>query len=210
MANNSVYEKIELKGSLDAKEILRLGEEQAKAIEENILTSATQDIQNILLAKAAKNQEIVRTKKTELIQKTKQECLHKKQELISKVFDEVKEKMKAMSDEELFNLVVNMIKKENLTGAEVIKVSMSDYSRYLKLFSSKKDAGAITVLDKLNESLNNKKYNLQLSKETLNIDGGFVIIGESFDIDNSFQAIVNQFKEKYEADVAKILFIGGE
>ena len=210
MANNSVYEKIELKGSLDANEIIRLGEEQAKTIEENLLTSATQEIQKILLDKEAKNQEKIRTKTTEFRQDAQQNYLRTKQELISNVFLKIKERMKIMSDENLYKLVVSMIKNEIMVGNEIIKVSPNDYSRYLKLFSSAKSAEEYILLDKLNVSLQDKKYSLKLAKESIDIDGGFVIVGKNYDIDNSFEAIVNQLKEKYETEVAKILFTGGE
>lgn len=204
VVNKSIYDKIIDRGSLDASEILNLGKEKAQILKDSIVSEAKADAFNKLENNSKANQDKTKAKTTDFERLAKKEILFKKKELIDEVFNLALMKLKSFKDSELFDLVKKYILAEAITGNEVIKVSKADYGKYLSLFSSEKPKNLV-ILDKLNQSLGNK-YDLKLSSEHVNIDGGFIIVSEHFDIDLSFNSILNLIKEQQETKIANILY----
>ncbi|HHX79708.1 MAG TPA: hypothetical protein GX692_01390 [Acholeplasmataceae bacterium] len=206
----TIYEKIESKALKDAQEIIRLGKEKAKQIEEKIISEAKANIEKNLQKVRSRGEELIKTKTTELEQNAKQRSLSRKKELIKTVFANALEKLKILDDKKYAELVKKLIVLENLKGDEVIKVNTGDYNRFLRLFSeSKEDEKGNTLLDKLNRDLG-REFSLTLSKEPAEITGGFLVIGKAFDVDLSFETILNTLQEKHEAEIAELLFAKGE
>ena len=131
--------------------------------------------------------------------------LRDKKNLMLSTLNSAFEKMMNMSDERLKDYVITIIKSESIIGDETILVSNTEYNRYLNLFSSEKSMKDSVVLDLLNTELG-RKYNLVLSNEGADIDGGFLIISKTYDIDGSYKTILNNVLENNESEIAKILF----
>lgn len=204
VVNKSIYDKIIYKGSLDAFEIINLGKEKAEEIKISIINEAKAEAHKLIQNNKKANQDKVKTKTTNFERLAKKEILFKKKELINDLFIIGKKKLKELKDIELFNLVKKYILKELITGSEIIKVSKADYGKYLSLFSSGKPT-ELVLLDKLNKELGSN-YNLQLANTPANIDGGFIIVSKHFDIDLSFNSILNIIKESHETKIANILY----
>lgn len=204
VVNKSIYDKIIDRGSLEALEIINQGKQKAEIIEKEIIDEATKDSELLLNKNAQVNQDKLKAAKTNFERFAKKEILFKKKELIEELFKVAHSKLKALNDIELFDLVKKHIQKENITGNEIIKVNKSEYGKYLSLFSSGKPSDLV-VLDKLNRALG-EGYNLKLGKDHVDIDGGFIIESENFDIDFSFASILNVIKESDETMIANILF----
>jgi V/A-type H+-transporting ATPase subunit E len=209
MANISIYEKIEEKGRLDANEINRLGKEKAQALEDSIIESAKQEINKFIYDATIKSDDKLKTKTTQLEQQFKQRSLSRKKELIDKVFDLALKKLNTLDDASYISLITKLILNENIKGDETLKVSTSDHAKFVRLLSSGKMVNDAYVLDKLNTLLG-AKYQLKLAKSTVDIDGGFIIIGENYDIDVSYKTLLESIKETYESQIAKMLFEDGE
>ncbi|HEY8395668.1 MAG TPA: V-type ATP synthase subunit E [Bacilli bacterium] len=207
----TIYEKIEIKASKDAEEIIRAGQEKAKQIEERIISEAKDTIEKNLNKVRKRGEEFIKTKTTELEQKAKQKTLALKKELIKAVVSEAAERLNSLSDERLVELVKKLVLSENLKGDETILVNSRDYERYLRLFSeNRKDEDGLVILEKLNRELGKEKFRLRLAKESANISGGFIVVGKTFDVDLSFETILNSLQEKHETEIAQILFARGE
>lgn len=204
VVNKSIYDKIIDKGSLDASEIIKLGKEKAKTILDDIISEANQDTIKVIKNSKRANQDKIGLIITNNEREFKKEILFKKKELIDKLFIEVLNELKNLDDKSLFNLVKKSILNESINKKEIIKVNKADYKKYLSLFSSG-EAASVVELDKLNKELG-KDYNLKISNDPVNIDGGFIIISEFFDINLSFTSILNSIKEKEETAIAEILY----
>lgn len=204
VVNKSIYDKIIEKGSLDASEIIKLGTEKAIVMKESIINEAKADANKLIHHNNKINQDKIKAMTTNFERLAKKEILFKKKELIDEVFNLALNRLKELNDSKFVEFVKKYILAESLKGDEVIKVNKADYGKYLSLFSSEKPASLVT-LDKLNKELG-PKYNLKLSNISVNIDGGFIIVNDKFDIDLSFNCILNLIKEKQETQIANILY----
>lgn len=209
MANNSIYKKIEEKGSLDAALILKQGKAKAEALREEILAVASREAEAELQKERQRQSDLVKMKMTEKDQQAKQRTLIKKKALIDRVFNKISENLMNLDDENIQKLIVGLIKADKIVGDEALMVSKTDYARYIKLFSSGKAVEGQYVLDKLSSLLKKDGGQLRLSPIPASISGGFIISGKHFDIDHSFETLTKSLKEEHEAAIAQMLF-GGE
>lgn len=209
LGNNSIYQKIEEKGSLDAANILKTGDTKAQTLHDEILAVATKEIAIMLEKAKQKGRDLVKMKITEQEQATKQRTLAMKKSLIDEVFDHILKSLTTLKDEALGKLVISFINQENIVGDEIIFVSQNDYEHYLTMFASTPTKSSLVLLDNLNQKLNNPKAKLQLSSQSVKIQGGLILSGKAFDIDLSFETKIKMLKETYETKIAEILF-GGE
>lgn len=191
--STSVYDKIIEKAKLDASKIIADGTEKVKELD--LLTKEEVEKEKSAALKDAslKDEERVLVYKASLEQSFNQQRLAHQKELLQKVIDQTKQELMNLSDNELIAFVKNHIKKANIEKA-IIKVNEKDYDRYVKLFSSNNNQ----MLDTLGD--------VSLAKDSVDISGGFIIENEYFDIDNSFEVILDEIKDKYESALAKMLF----
>ena len=199
MANGSVYDKIIQKGEQDALEIKKQGEEKANNITEQIIKETKERVDKMIHDTKIKNADLVKTKLAELEQTKKQTVLTNQKQIINETFSVVLEKLIKMNDAELTHLVKHYLKNANLNESIKIKVSSGDYNRYQKLFSSKQNNN----LDILSKEFG---YDIELSNETATIKGGFIIESSYFDVDNSYEVILENLENNLETKVAEMLF----
>lgn len=115
--------------------------------------------------------------------------LEAKQEIISEMIDSAKKTLKELPDKEYFDIILKMIRKYSLkTEGEVI-FAERDLKRVPASF-----ADGI------------KSFSLKISKETRNIDGGFVLLYGDIEENCSFDALFSAEKENLQDKVMKLLF----
>lgn len=199
MANGSVYDKIIALGKEDAVKILEEGKNKKDNITEQIMAETKEKIEQMISDAKARNEDLVKTKLAELEQNKKQEVLSSQKKIIKETFNVVLNKLCEMNDNDLTKFVVSYLNKSNLKEDVTIKVSKSEYDKYINLFSNSKNNN----LDVLSKSFG---YNVVLSNDTLNIKGGFIIEGSYFDIDNSYEVILEDLSNNLETKVAEMLF----
>lgn len=199
MANGSVYDKIIQKGEQDALEIKRQGEEKANSLTEQMIKETEERVNKMLHDTNTKNADLVKTKLAELEQNKKQDILTNQKKIIKDTFNVVLEKLCEMNDNELSNLVKHYLKKANLNNSIKIKVNKEDHQRYQDLFSSKHNNN----LDILQKEFG---YEVELSEEYASIKGGFIIESSYFDVDNSYEVILENLENNLETVVAQMLF----
>ncbi|HAK44211.1 MAG TPA: V-type ATP synthase subunit E [Clostridium sp.] len=142
-----------------------------------------------------------KTIKERIISKTDLEIRNKKllakQQVIEKVFEEAKKRLKSMNSNEFDKFVKNSIMSLNIDGDEEIIINVSDREKLPDKF-----------LVELNKLLiaNGKLGKLKFNVKTHEIDGGFIISKNGIEINNSFEELVNSLKYELEYEVGKILF----
>lgn len=199
MANGSVYDKIIALGNEDASNIRQEGRNKVNSITEQIMAEINEKIEQMISDAEAKNSDLVKTKQAELEQNKKQEVLASQKKIIKETFNVVLNKLCEMNDSDLNKFVISYLNKSNLKEDVTIKVSKNDYDKYVRLFSSSNNS----ELDILAKSFG---YNVALSKDCVNIKGGFIIEGSYFDIDNSYEVILEDLSSNLETKVAEMLF----
>lgn len=204
----TIYEKIENKGILDAEQIVNNGLIKAKSLQTAAIEEATIQIQSSLAKVVEKNQHLLKTRTTEFEQSSKQEILTIKKALIEEVLSLALSKMKQMSDDQWKTLVIKTLSSDELNGNETIIASNADQKKFLAHFTSDQSAKYPIKLDLLNKALSGKAFSLTLAKQVSPVDGGFFVDGDDFDIDHSYVVILSNLRDRYESEIAAILFDG--
>ncbi len=201
---STIFEKITLKGK-EAAQAITLETQK----EVNFLVNKAKDV---ALLEKEKTIEKTKTKiALELAQKERSLTLDKRQailkhkiSLIDEVIIKQYEALNSLTKTELLKFALILIKKEKLSNKQIMQVNEKDYHRYLEAFSTNKEANLV-VLDILNKALNNE-VEISLSKEAANINDGFLIVGENYDLNFSIKNFVDQLRKHYEKEIFTILF----
>ncbi|HQB80406.1 MAG TPA: V-type ATP synthase subunit E [Bacilli bacterium] len=200
----TIYDKIIDKGKEDAKVILADGLKKLEQLKLEQIEEAKNKQKDELKKQEALNQSKKQAALINARREAKKSEIKLKQALLKETVKEAVAKLDNLKQNELFDFVLKLVKEDNLSGKEVIYVNKKDYSKYLATFSSKKE-DELVELDKLNNALG-KKFELKLSKKPKDLDGGFYIVSEKYDINHSYSALVDNLLAKLEADLNKILF----
>jgi V/A-type H+-transporting ATPase subunit E len=125
------------------------------------------------------------------------DILFAKQDIIDKVFAEAVVRLNSMNKERYQDLIKTMLMTSVEAGDEEILFSKAGVEKLPEDFVAK-----------INQELANKgmKGQLTVSSETPNIDGGFIIRNKGVEINNSFSALVNVYRDELETEVAAVLF----
>lgn len=200
----TIYDKIIDKGKEDAKVILADGLKKLEQLKLEQIEEAKNKQKDELKKQEALNQSKKQAALINARREAKKEEIKLKQALLKETVSDAVAKLDNLKQNELFDFVLKLVKEDDLSGKEVIYVNKKDYSKYLATFSSKKE-DELVELDKLNNALG-KKFELKLSKKPKDLDGGFYIVSEKYDINHSYSALVDNLLAKLEADLNKILF----
>lgn len=200
----TIYDKIIDKGKEDAKVILADGLKKLEQLKLEQIEEAKNKQKDELKKQEALNQSKYQAALINAKREAKKSEIKLKQTLLKETVKEAVAKLDNLKQNELFDFVLKLVKEDDLSGKEIIYVNKKDYSKYLATFSSKKE-DELVELDKLNNALG-KKFELKLSKKPKDLDGGFYIVSEKYDINHSYSALVDNLLAKLEADLNKILF----
>ncbi|MFA7050818.1 MAG: V-type ATP synthase subunit E [Bacilli bacterium] len=200
----TIYDKIIDKGKEEAKVILADGLKKLEQLKLEQIEEAKNKQKDELKKQEALNQSKKQAALINARREAKKEEIKLKQALLKETVSDAVAKLDNLKQNELFDFVLKLVKEDDLSGKEIIYVNKKDYSKYLATLSSKKE-GDLVELDKLNNALG-KKFELRLSNKPKDLDGGFYIVSEKYDINHSYSALVDNLLAKLEADLNKILF----
>jgi V/A-type H+/Na+-transporting ATPase subunit E len=183
----------------EVKKIEILNEATVKADE--IIKKKTEDANKKASSILQKAEMESKTIKERIISKTDLEIRNKKllakQQVIEKVFEAAKEKLKAMNSEEFTKFIKNSIMALDIHGDEEIIINPVDRDKLPEKFLAEVNKALISK---------GKLGNLKFNVKTHEIDGGFILSKNGIEINNSFDELVNSLKYELEYEVGKILF----
>ncbi|OGO79514.1 MAG: hypothetical protein A2Y23_09575 [Clostridiales bacterium GWB2_37_7] len=169
-----------------AEAILNKAQLQANAKAETIAKKAMDDsFEKVRIANSMVELEMRKSK------------LLTKQNIIDEVFVEVLNRLSALDGAEYEKLIFGMLLNAIETGNEELVLS-----------SNRKTKMSEGFIDNLNQSLISagKNGNIKLSDQTANISGGFILINQGVEVNNSFEALIRLYRDEIEPKVAQILF----
>ena len=183
--------------------------EQNDAECENVLASAKKEAEEILekaqaeakeaslkIAEKTDSEEAVARSRAVSSAETeyKRAVLSKKSELLDMAVKNALEQIKNIPDDVYFGYIEKLIVSNALEGVGKVIMSERDLTRLPKGFEEK-------VCSLLSDG---KK--IEISKDTLDFDGGFVIEYSEVCIDCSFSSLINDKMDEIRDELSKVLF----
>ena len=135
-----------------------------------------------------------RAKSAAALQKRKS-ILNAKQEMINAVIEKAQDTILHLSDKEYFDTILKMIEKHALAQDGEIAFSPVDLKRMPSCFEAQ-----------INKAISKKNATLKVSKDTKNINGGFVLIYGGVEENCSIDALFDAAHETLQDKVHEILF----
>lgn len=129
--------------------------------------------------------------------RVRNEKLAAKQKVMSSVFNEALDKLCTISTEDFLNYLKVTVVSLKIDGDEEIILNTKD-----------REFVDGTVIAELNNELMsmNKPGNLRISEKIGNFKGGFILEKNGIEINNTFEALINSYRDELEFEVADILF----
>ena len=120
-----------------------------------------------------------------------------KRKVIDEVFDKARTALDTLDESRYEALVTKIVVNGSETGTEKLQVPKKDMKRY-------RDG----LLNKLNAALKEagKIGELTLDETPASFNSGVMLIGEMSDVNGSFDVLIDDAREKYEREVAEMLF----
>lgn len=135
-----------------------------------------------------------RAKSAAALQKRKS-ILNAKQEMINAVIEKAQDTILHLSDKEYFDTILKMIEKHALAQDGEIAFSPVDLKRMPSGFEAQ-----------INKAISKKNATLKVSKDTKNINGGFVLTYGGVEENCSIDALFDAAHETLQDKVHEILF----
>lgn len=200
----TIYEKIAKKGQAESDAIRKEAEIEAKGIEHKIVAEAEKEASLIISASEDARRNAIHQNKALNELEIKQVTSSLKSKVIDDIFASVFEHFNSIKEKELLSFVVHLIRNEKIDGGEVMRVNKNNYAKYLNALSSHKAAKKID-LDLLNKALGDN-YHLVLENVDSREEDGFILIGETYDLNFSVKPLLNVLRKKREKELCKMLF----
>jgi V/A-type H+/Na+-transporting ATPase subunit E len=194
---NNLTSKILEEARARSEEILKAAQEEEAKIMDKKVTEA-RGIEKEHIQKAA---EEAITRRERILSgaelRVRNDKLAAKQQIVERVIEEALAKLGTLTDEEFLAFIKTSILSADVSGDEKLLVSKNHRNRVNEDF-----------LKELNIALNmkGKRGNISLSSEERSFRGGFVLVKNGIEINNTFEALIQSMKDDLEYEVAKVLF----
>jgi len=194
---DNIKGKILQDAEIKTNEILEKARLQAKEIIEKANQKAVLRAKEISQKSAYEISEKKRIINSIVELEMRKDILTAKQQAIDEVFDKVLQKMVNFDNSKYEQVIFDMLVNSVESGEE--EVVMSEYGK--KKLSP-------DFISKANRELQavGKKGKLKISDETRNISGGFILMSQGVEVNNSFEAIIRLNRDEIEPKVAEIFF----
>lgn len=191
MSASTVIQKIEEKAAAQCAEIQEDGAKSAAAVREKIQADLERRIADLDAQTALRAELILRAAAQQAASDNKIAVLNHKAALLKDAYTAAKEKMLSLPDNERRALLEKWITANCNDAATELHFSERDAQLFV---ASKKDFGK----------------NVTIGSLAKDIDGGVILSTAQYDIDLSFDAILDMIFEAHEAEFASCLFAVNE
>ncbi|MDI3535069.1 MAG: V/A-type H+/Na+-transporting ATPase subunit [Thermosediminibacterales bacterium] len=192
-----IKEKIIEDANKQADTLIKEAEKEA----ERILAQGKKEAERkkkALQEKAVKESEEAKKKIMSMAElEMRKQMLAVKQRMVDEAFERALKKLQSLEGKEYEEIITKMLEKAVETGDEEIIFSPADAKKLKPEF-----------LENLNKNLavRGVKPKLSISKETRDIQGGFILKSKGVEINSSFDSIIRMERDEIESQIAAILF----
>lgn len=199
---SKLEEKIIQKGQSIIESINLSAKHESEALKHRLIEEAKADLEVQFHKAQQKAKARVEQAKQEGMRALRDEVAISKQQLIESIFTALKEELKHLNKEDYFNYVVRSIQNQAIDKTEEIQVNKKEYAMYQSILTTKK--GDLVEADLLNQKLG-KDYQLKLSNTPAQIESGFMLVGKLYDLNFSFENLLESLTKKYEKTIYEAL-----
>lgn len=212
MSANTVIQKIQEKAQAQCDEILENGKQKADAAREAILKDGKAKADGILEKAREDAAMLLRAGAQQASLDSKIDCLNHKHELLQKAKSEAKTKLLSYGAAQFCALAIKL-SKENIRG-EKMRLQVPKADKYTSSSFYKeatgKDGTLLAAMEQAASDAQGAPLTLTLDKNAAPIDGGFLLCGETYDMDLSLDALLSDIFEQHEKQIADCLFAAGK
>lgn len=187
MSANTVIQKIEEKAAAQRTQIEQDGKARAEEVQKSIAAETDKRIADLQAQTEIRRELLLRAAAQQAASDNKIAVLNHKHELLQQARTAAKVQMQNLSDNKRRALLEKWISANIGDGATELRFSERDAQLFV---ASKKDFGK----------------NVTLGSIEKDIDGGLILSTEEYDIDLSFDAILDMIFEQHESQFAESLF----
>lgn len=189
-----IVEKINEEAQFYYAKIINDGKESANGIINDARISANEQAAKII-QDAEKEAELITTiAKSYAESITRNKFLEVKNAILNDVIAAAYEKIQKLSDDDYFSLLLDICLKNIQDGECEMKLCKKDIDRLPKDFE-----------DKINMKIY-EHSGVYVSKNAIEIESGFILVYETYEIDCTFKSIFDQSKEQLVDILCPILF----
>lgn len=190
-----IIQKIEDDCELECAGIIKKADDEAKLILEKAQVASEEVRQNII--KAADSQCIINIElansKADL--ERKKNILSAKINIVNKVIENAMNKLKSLPDSEYFHAIELLIKRYAKKGCGTLRLSKRDLDRLPDNFEVH-----------INQILKESGAYVQISREAINIDNGFILVYEDIEQNCTFDALLASTIDDIKDELNEVLF----
>lgn len=212
MSANTVIQKIQEKAQAQCDEILENGKQKADAAREAILKDGKAKADGILEKAREGAAMLLRAGAQQASLDSKIDCLNHKHELLQKAKSEAKAALLSYGAAEFCALALKLA-KENIRG-EKMRLQVPKADKYTSSSFYKeatgKDGTLLAAMEQAASDAQGAPLTLTLDENAAPIDGGFLLCGETYDMDLSLDALLSDIFEQHEKQIADCLFAAGK
>lgn len=195
MSAETVTLKIEEKAREAAKTIVAEAKAKAKENRETILSEAKERADKMLEASKERADIAEKGRARADALNMKLGVLEMKRSLLEIAKKDAKAKLLNMNEKEFVRIFTKYVSESELSGEFTLLPSANHRSLSAKAIKELAKATSLTLI---------------LSDEDANIDSGFILSSDSYDVEFSLDAIIDEVFEKEESNIADILFETGD
>ena len=175
-----------------AAEIISNAKSKAEELNKQAHKDADEKISAVVKSQDVKFASIIERAKSSAELEKRKSLLSAKQEVISEIIEKAKESLENLPDDEYFDLLIKLVGKYSTEESGSIALGAKDLKRVPSDFEAK--ANAVS------------KGKLTLSKDSINIKNGFLLLYGGIDINCTFDSLFDEKNEEILDKVTHIVF----
>lgn len=210
MSAETVIKKIQDKAAAEAEAIMNAGNAEAEALRASIMGEAQKKADEITNRNKAQTDMLLKGSRQQAELDNRISYLNYQHELLANTKEAAKKEMAKYDDKKWGALYTKLVSEYAMNGNVTIQVAPQDMKKFTNKDFAKSafgDKGLLTEYwaKKLSKE-RGEDVSFTVCDEPADIEGGIILCGENYDIDLSYDAVLDEVFEQNEKEIADCLF----